>query len=57
MPDWINTFGKKEPIDEVQNIFVVPLTDFIEKYRLDPRQKKKLIINHLNEWLKRRNGL
>jgi len=54
MPDWKNIFGKKEAIDEVKHIYVVPLTDFIDKYQLDPKQKKKLISNHLNEWLKRR---
>ena len=57
MPDWKNIFGKREPIDEVKHIYVVPLTDFIDKYQLDPKQKKKLISNHLNEWLKRRNSL
>jgi len=57
MPDWKNIFGKKEAIDEVKHIYVVPLTDFLDKYKLDPKQKKKLISNHLNEWLKRRNSL
>jgi hypothetical protein len=57
MPDWVNIFGKKEPIDQVKNIYVVEIKDFIDKYQLDPKQKKKLICNHLNQWLKRRNGL
>ena len=57
MPDWVNIFGKKEPIDQVKNIYVVEIKDFIDKYKLEPKQKKKLISNHLNEWLKRRNRL
>jgi F0F1-type ATP synthase delta subunit len=57
MPDWVNIFGKKEDINQVKHIFVVDIKDFIDKYKLDPKQKKKLICNHLNQWLKRRNGL
>lgn len=54
MPDWVNIFGKKEPIDQVNKIYVVEIKDFIDKYKLDIKQKKKIVGNHLNEWLKRR---
>lgn len=54
MPDWVNIFGKKEDDKTVQHIYVVSITDFIDKYNLEPKQKKKLICNHLNEWLKKR---
>jgi hypothetical protein len=57
MPDWVNIFGKKEAIEEAKKIYVVEIKDFIDKYKLEPKQKKKLISNHLNEWLKRRNRL
>jgi len=57
MPDWKNIFGKKEPIDEVKHIYVVDIKDFIDKYKLEPKQKKKLIINYLDNWFKRRNVL
>jgi hypothetical protein len=53
MPDWENIFGKKEPIDQVKNIYVVEIKDFIEKYRLEPKQKKKLIINYLDNFFKK----
>jgi len=54
MPDWVNIFGKKEPIEEVKKIYVVEIKEFLDKYKIEPKQKKKLIGNHLNEWLKRR---
>lgn len=51
---WKNIGGKTEPTDQVKHIFVVGIKDFIDTYKLDTKQKKKLIGNHLNEWLKRR---
>lgn len=51
---WKNIGGRKEPTEEVKHIFVVSIKDFIDNYKLDIKQKKKLIGNHLNEWLKRR---
>ena len=57
MPDWVNIFGKKEAIEDAKKIYVVEIKDFIDKYHIDPKQKKKLICNHLNQWLKKRNGI
>jgi len=54
MPDWVNIFGKKEELEQVKQIYVVDIKDFIDKYRLEPKQKNKIISNHLNEWLKKR---
>jgi hypothetical protein len=54
MPDWINIFGKKEAIEEAKKIYVVEIKEFIEKYNIEPSQKKKLIINYLDNFFKRR---
>jgi F0F1-type ATP synthase delta subunit len=54
MPDWVNIFGKKEELSQVQNIYVVDIKEFLDKYTIDPKQKKALICNHLNQWLKNR---
>lgn len=45
-------FGKKEPIEEVKKIKVVSLTDFLDNYNIDIKQKMNLIKNSLNNFLK-----
>jgi hypothetical protein len=44
--------GYKEPIEQVSKIYVVSITDFIDKYKLEPTQRKQLIKNYLDNWLK-----
>jgi hypothetical protein len=44
--------GYKEPIEQVSKIYVVSITDFIDKYKLEPKQRNQIIKNHLNNWLK-----
>ena len=48
MPSYTNINGKKEPYEDVPKVFVVPLKDFLDTYRLtDVATKIKLIRNWL----------
>jgi hypothetical protein len=49
---FVDYFGKKEPIEEVKKINVVNLTDFLDNYNIDTKQKMNLIKNSLNNFLK-----
>jgi hypothetical protein len=49
---FVDYFGKKEPIEEVKKINVVKLTDFLDNYNIDTKQKMNLIKNSLNNFLK-----
>lgn len=49
---FVDYFGKKEPIEEVKKITVVNLTDFLDNYNIDTKQKMNLIKNSLNNFLK-----
>lgn len=48
----IDYFGKKEPIENVKKFNVVSLTDFLDNYNIDSKQKMNLIKNSLNNFLK-----
>jgi hypothetical protein len=52
MNKYVNYFGKKEPIEDVKKIIVVSLTDFIDNYNIDLKQRIALIRNSLNNFLK-----
>lgn len=52
MNKYVNYFGKKEPIEDVKKIIVVSLTDFIDNYNIDLKQRIELIRNSLNNFLK-----
>jgi len=48
----VDYFGKKEPIEQVKKINVVSLTDFLDNYNIDLKQKMNLIKNSLNNFIK-----
>ena len=49
---FVDYFGKKEPVENVKKITVVSLTDFLDNYNIDIKQKMNLIKNSLNNFLK-----
>lgn len=59
MPSYENTFGKKEPYDNVTKVFVVPLKEFLDRYEItDVKSKMKLVKNWLElEFVKIKNNV
>jgi len=54
MPGYTYLFGKQAPYAEVVKMNVLPITDFLDQFKIPDDQRKKLIKSHLNTWLKKR---
>jgi len=49
--------GYKEDYKDVPKIYVVGISDFLDKYNVEPKQKFKLVSNYLNKWLEKKISL
>jgi hypothetical protein len=49
--------GYKEEYKDVPKIYVVSISDFLDKYNVESKQKFKLVSNYLNNWLKNKISL
>jgi len=54
MPSYAYLFGKKAPYADVAKMNVLPITDFLDQFKIPDDQRKKLIKSYLNTWLKNR---
>lgn len=45
-------YTTKEDYKDVSKIYVVSITDFLDSYKIEPKQKFKIVSNYLNNWLK-----
>lgn len=57
MPSYTYLFGKQQPYSEVVKMSVLPITDFLDQFKIPDDQRKKIIKSHLNTWLKNRQVL
>lgn len=46
--------GSKEDLNEVNKIYVISITDFLDTYKVESKQKFKIVSNYLNNWLKKK---